>query len=59
MPAAAIIRHFYKIKDDLTGLFSGLEVVAVDQFLFAGAPEGFRGDVVITVAFTKCQSSGC
>ena len=58
MQAAAVVKHFYKIKDGLAGLLSGLEVAAVDQFLFERAPEGFHGGIVVAVAFAAHGGDG-
>src|SRR6185369_14800023 len=47
MEAGAIIKGFDKIEEGQPGLGAGLEVTAIDEFLFEGAPEGFHGGVVI------------
>jgi len=49
--SAAVIEGFDKIEDGLASLGASLEVVAIDQFLFEGAPERFHGGIVIGAGF--------
>ena len=58
MQAAAVVKHFYKLKDGVPGLLPGFEVAAIDQFLFECAPEGFHGGIVVAVALAAHGGDG-
>ena len=45
-----VIEGFDVIEDGRVGLGAGVEVLLVEPFGFEGAPEGFHGGVVITMA---------
>lgn len=51
MATAAIVKDLDEFKDRLAGLVPGLEVAAMVQFVFEGAPEGLHGGIVVAIAF--------
>jgi len=58
MESLAVVKDFDEIEDGLAGLRARLEVAAVDEFVFEGAPEGFHGGIVVTVAFAAHGGDG-
>src|SRR5258705_13911670 len=49
--ALAVVEDLNVLKDGGPSGLPGSEAPAVNQFHFEGAPEGFHGGIVITVAF--------
>src|SRR3954447_20260927 len=55
--ALAIVEDFDVIEDGGAGLSAGIEVGAVHQFHFEGAPEAFHGGIIVAVAFAAHGSN--
>src|SRR6187431_2850186 len=51
MDALAIVEGFNVVKDQEASFTASVELVAVNQFEFEGAPEAFHKGIVVTVAF--------
>ena len=58
MEALAVVKDFDEIEDGLARLGPGVEMAAVDEFVFEGAPEGLHGGIVVAVAFAAHGGDG-